>query len=149
MYITIDDNDPSSFSNEASDSSGKKGEEFHFKIDVSDNIGVSEVKVVYWFGDDESKNQSMILKEKGNTYSGSINPKQGGTLNFYYLVTDSAGNTMKSGEKSVNIVAPKPKEEEEDTGIFGLGSTMDLAIILLIIDYYINTAGGEYIEVNK
>jgi hypothetical protein len=109
--ITVTDNDPGTISNPASDTSGQKGKEFHFQIDASDNIGISEVKVWYWFGDDDSQKKSLILEESNGTYSGSFNPDESGTLHYYFEVTDEDGNTFDSTENTIDI-ASEPEEEE-------------------------------------
>ncbi len=111
--ITVTDNDPGTISNPASDTSGQKGKEFefHFQIDASDNIGISEVKVWYWFGDDDSQKKSLTLEESNGTYSGSFNPDESGTMHYYFEVTDEAGNTFDSTENTIDI-ASEPEEEE-------------------------------------
>jgi len=130
--ITVTDNDPGSVSSEASDPSGKEGDDFQFQIDVVDNIGITEVKVVYWFGDDDSPEKSLILNETDGTYSGSFTPEQSGVLNYYFEVTDTSGNTMKSDEFSANIDS-QPEEEDEEKGEDKGISTTTLSILAIVI----------------
>jgi hypothetical protein len=127
--ITIADNDPGSISNDASDTSGKIGEEFKFQIDVSDNIGISEVRVAYWFGVNESRKQFLTLVGTDGTYSGSIILEDNGTLHYYFEATDEEGNTFEGPENSVDIAAlPKEKEGEEPSVLPWI-----LLVILIVI----------------
>ncbi|UCE38463.1 MAG: hypothetical protein JSW00_04335 [Thermoplasmata archaeon] len=130
--ITVTDDDPGSISNPASDTSGEKGKEFRFQIDVSDNIGVSEVKVWYWFGDDESKKKPLTLEESEGTYSGSITPEESGTLHYYFEVTDTAGNPFISDDYSVTIGTAE-KEDEEEMNVLPFIIIVVIIIIVILL----------------
>ncbi len=129
--ITITDDEAATVSNEASDGSGKVGKAFRFQIDVSDNIGVSQVRVAYWFGDDESQKEFLELSETDGTYSGSITLDQSGTLHYYFEVDDIAGNTFESDEYSVNVASAPKEEEEEALNVLLL--ILPLIIIVIIV----------------
>jgi hypothetical protein len=134
--ITITDNEPATVSNEASDESGKEGEAFTFQIDASDNVGVSQVRVAYWFGDDESQKQFITLTETDGTYSGSLTPEQGGTMNYYFEVTDTVGNTVESDDYTANV-ASAPKEEED--GLNPMLIILPIIVVVLILLFFLIT----------
>jgi hypothetical protein len=125
--ISITDNEAATISNEASDESGKEGEEFTFQIDASDNVGISQVRVAYWFGDDESQKQFITLTATDGTYSGSFTPEQSGTMNYYFEVTDAGGTILESDDNTVDV-ASAPEEEEE-----GLNPLLIILPIIVII----------------
>jgi hypothetical protein len=128
--ISIPDNELPTVSNEASDDSGEDGEAFTFQIDASDNVGISQVRVAYWFGDDESQKQFITLSATDGTYSGSFTPEQSGTMNYYFEVTDDGGNTIESDDYSVDV-ASAPKEEEE--GLNPLFITLPIIVIIILL----------------
>jgi len=47
------------------------------------------------------------------------------------------------------VIAPNPPKYLCILSYIILGIRLNIKAIILLIDYYINTAGGEYIEVNK
>jgi hypothetical protein len=134
--ITVTDNDPGTISNDQSDDTGKEGEEITFQIDASDNIGVSQVRVAYWFGDDESQKKFLTLTEDNGTYSGSFTPDESGTLNYYFEVTDAAGNVHEGTQASVQITS-EPKEEEEATVLPWI--LVIIIIIVILIFFFLMT----------
>jgi hypothetical protein len=129
--IAISDNDPATISNDQTDSSGEEGKEFTFQIVASDNIGVSQVRVAYWFGTDETQKQFITLTEQNGTYSGSFTPSDTGTLSYYFEVTDSVGNIFNSGPQAAQI-ASEPKEGEEDPVILPWILLIIIIIVILI-----------------
>jgi hypothetical protein len=122
--VLITDNTPGTISNDQSDSSGKEGERFRFQIDASDNVGISEVMVAYWFGDDESDKVFLPLSETDGTYSGSFTPSGGGTMHYYFVGVDEAGNTFEGDENTAKISA-KPSEAE--------GSIIPWILVILLV----------------
>jgi hypothetical protein len=130
--VQVVDNTPGTLSNDQSDSSGKEGVEFRFQIDASDNVGISEVMAAYWFGDDETKKVFLPLTGVDGTYSGSFIPREGGTLHYYFVVTDEGGNTFESDENTVSIGA-KPEEEAEAVLIPWILVVLLIIVILILL----------------
>jgi len=131
--VPVADNDAGSFSNDASDTSGKEGEEYKFHIDASDNIDVSQVMVAYWFGDDESKMRYAVLTSDDGTYTGFITPNEKGTMHYYFIGTDDAGNTFESSENTANI-ASKP---EEGADLLPWILVIILVIVILLLLFWL------------
>lgn len=127
--VPVTDNDMGSLFNDASDTSGNEDKEFKFQIDASDNVGVSQVMAAYWFGDDESRKSYVLLTSEDGTYSGTIIPRQSGTMHYYFILTDDAGNTLESSENTVSI-ASKPAEEE---GVDWLPWILVIILVLIIL----------------
>jgi hypothetical protein len=140
--ITVTDDDPGTISNDQSDNSGKDGNEFTFKIDASDNVGVSQVRVAYWFGTDESQKAFLTLTEENGTYSGSITPDESGTLNYYFEVTDSAGNVQEGSQQSAQITS-EPKAEEEPTILPWILLIMLILVVLIFFFLMTKKRKGE------
>ncbi len=125
--ITIKDNDAPVFGTDGSDSSGTTGETFSFSIFVTDNTGVTEVFVEYWYGTESKTNVSMF----GNgpyTYSISIPTGSTDTLHYIFLATDSGGNWEESSQVDLNITENNPIEG----WIFGIISVCIIILLLMI-----------------
>jgi hypothetical protein len=130
--VQVVDNTPGTLSNDQSDTNGKEGIEFGFQIDASDNVGISEVMVAYWFGDDESKKVFLPLTGADGTYSGSVTPQEDGTLHYYFVVADEGGNTFESDENAVSIGA-KPEEDEAGDVLIPWILVVLLIIVILLL----------------
>jgi hypothetical protein len=145
--ITIADNEPGSLSNDASDTSGQEGETFNFQVDASDNVGVSEVFAVYWFGDDESTKVLLPLAGAAGTYSGSFTPSDHGTMHYYFMVVDSDGNEFEGSDNTASIteaaVGPGQVTEEEEPSIFPWILVVVLIIVVLLLLLLLMRKKGE------
>jgi hypothetical protein len=130
--VQITDNIPGTISNDQSDSSGKEGEKFKFQIDVLDNVGISEVMVAYWFGDDESEKVYLPLTGVDRTYTGSFNPQKDGTLHYYFVVTDEGGNILEGDENTASIGA-RPEDEAEGVLIPWMIVVVLIIVILILL----------------
>ena len=145
--ITIMDDEPGSLSNDASDTSGRQGQPFRFQVDASDNIGVSKVYAIYWFGDDDSRKVLLPLAGADGTYSGSFISREHGTLHYYFLVVDGQGNEFEGEEKTVTIeaaeISPGEKEGEGEAGIFPWILVVILVIVVLLLLFLLMRKKGE------
>jgi hypothetical protein len=138
--VTITDNDPATISNDQTDTTPEVGEELTFQINASDNIGVSQVRVAYWFGDDETQKQFITLTEEIGTFSGSFTPEESGTLNYYFEVTDSAGNIQEGSQQSAQI-ASEPEEEEEPVILPWI--LIVIIIIVIVLFFFLMSKKGK------
>ncbi|UCG69800.1 MAG: Ig-like domain repeat protein, partial [Thermoplasmata archaeon] len=129
--VPITDNILGTLSNDQSDTSGKEDKEFNFQIDASDNVGISQVTVTYWFGEDDSKKKTMLLTATDGTYTGSIVPSESGTLHYYFQLVDEAGNTQDGPDETASI-ASAPKEETEEN-IFPWIIVVILIVIIILL----------------
>jgi hypothetical protein len=128
------DSEPPSISNDQSDTSGQEDEDFNFQIDASDNIGVAEVEVAFWFGTDESQKVFFELTGIGGTYSGSIVLMDSGTLHYYFVAEDSAGNSVEGTETTANITpAPEDGDGDEPAAEADMVAWMLVVILLVIV----------------
>jgi hypothetical protein len=141
--ITITDNEPGSISNDVSDTTGREGETFHFQIDASDNVGVSDVYTVYWFGDDESTKVLLPLTGVGGTYSGSFTPSDHGTLHYYFLVVDDEGNEFQGPGNTASILGPGEETEGQEQSVIPWILVVILIIVVLILLFLLMRKKGE------
>ena len=68
-FLIITDNDAPIGLNDLSDITGTTGDPFNFAVNVTDNVGVNQVTLTYWFGTDNSTEQVLI---GADPYTGSI-----------------------------------------------------------------------------
>jgi hypothetical protein len=140
--VTLVDDDKPTISNDQTDLSGEDGKEFTFQIDASDNVGITQVRVAYWFGEDASQKQFITLTDDNGTYSGSFTPAEIGSLNYYFEVTDSAGNIFEGDQQSVQI-ASEPKEEEAEPTILPWLLIILIIIVIIIFFFLMSKKGKE------
>jgi hypothetical protein len=143
--VTITDNDPAVISNDQTDPTPEVGEELTFQIDASDNVGIFQVRVAYWFGEDETQKQFITLTGDNGTYSGAFTPDETGTLNYYFEVTDSAGNMHEGDQQSVQI-ASEP-EEEEESNLLPWILVVIIILVVLIFFFLIMKKGKDEDEI--
>jgi hypothetical protein len=140
--ITLVDDDKPTISNDQTDVSAEIGEDFNFQIDASDNVGITQVRVAYWFGEDDTQKQFITLTDDNGTYSGSFTPDETGSLNYYFEVTDSAGNIFEGIQQSAQI-ASEPKEEEEEPTILPWLLIILIIIVIVIFFFLMSKKGKE------
>ncbi len=130
----VTDDEPPTISNDQSENGGQEDEEFNFQVDVSDNTGVAEVEVAFWFGTDESQKVFFELIGVGDTYSGSITLRDSGTLRYYFVAEDLAGNKVEGPEVTVSITpAPEDGDGEEPAAEADMVAWMLVVILLVIV----------------
>ena len=80
--VTITDNNGPVFGTDGSDTSGTTGEIFRFSINVTDNFGISNVTVEYWFGLGNHTNVSM---SGSGPYTHQISIPSNSTFTLHYI----------------------------------------------------------------
>lgn len=79
------------------------GESYTFSATIMDNLSLSEVRVIYWFGTGSETNATMT-HTAGNNYELGINiPHSTDTLHYRIAAVDSAGNWNSTAVKDVII----------------------------------------------
>jgi len=101
--VNISDNDLPIFGTDISDLSGTTGEAFNVNIDVSDNIGISEAYIEYWFGEGQHENVTMSGINT-ITFSISIPLDSVDPFNYIVHVKDINGNWNQTSVKSISIL---------------------------------------------
>ena len=98
--VTITDNDKPAFGTDTSDTSATTGEQFDFAITASDNIGVKDVHVEYWFDSGTPTNTTMT-----GSYSLSITmANDAKTFQYIFHAEDDAGNWAETVQVDIDIV---------------------------------------------
>jgi hypothetical protein len=114
--ISVLDNDEPTVLSDDSDGYGTTGEWFHARVNVTDNIGVSKVHMVYWLGDEPSplNNRTMIDYvitglDKG-IYIADIYIlfDDRGPINYYFALLDDSGLWNVSGQVTVPVLDNDP-----------------------------------------
>lgn len=106
--VTVTDNDYPTFGSDLTPTSGRRGEEFKFCIEISDNIGISSAKVEYWFEGEAYHTISTLRLEEGRyTYVISIPSNKTGILHYIFTATDTSGNSASTMQKDVTIEPAK------------------------------------------
>jgi hypothetical protein len=108
FQVEVIDNDMPGFTEFLSDSAAMTGEDFIFKVNVTDNIGVSYVEVVYTVTGMEEMRE--ILSMDGDTHMLTIMVPNdnGGTMDYHFIAHDTSDNMFESEIFSVDITDNKP-----------------------------------------
>ena len=120
--------------------SGTTGDGYTFLANVTDNLNLAEIRVVYWFGSDAEINTTMSLAS-GNQYENSISVSifENEELHYYLMAKDEAGNWNSTTAITVPIIdndipnanaGPSQNAEIGEVVTFdGTGSTDNTEII--------------------
>jgi hypothetical protein len=102
------DNDAPEFMEFLSDTSAATGEEFLFKVNVTDNIGVDMVEVVYSFTGTDPMIE--MLSGDGDSYMLSIMipNDNGGSLEYHFRAYDGSGNSGSTEPVEIDIIDDEP-----------------------------------------
>ena len=109
--VPMIDNDRVAFG-DSSDPVATTGDVFHFRVRADDNVGISEVRVLYWFGDwmAEAANVMMVPTSVDGRGNGayvwanltipahSLEP-----LSYMFLANETSGNRSVSGAGVVEV----------------------------------------------
>jgi len=100
--VPVTDNDLPVFGTDTSPTAGTTGDPFDFSVSVSDNIGVSEVHVEYWYGGGTHTNRTLTGTD---TYHLEITIPSTSTdsLNYFFSAVDAAGSWAWLPEMTVPI----------------------------------------------
>jgi hypothetical protein len=104
FQVEVMDNDLPSFVDFLSDTTAATGEEFMFKVNVTDNIGVGRVELTYTFTGMDP--MTKLMERDGDTFMFSmIVPNDNGEgFEFYFKVLDTSGNIVESDPFTIDIV---------------------------------------------
>jgi len=104
-----------------------KGSELQLEIEASDNIGVDEVHLEYWFGSGEHE----VLSMSGEPYSFTVEvPRRpSGDVHFFFTVLDAADNRNSSTERTIVPINLPPEVGDLPTWdvVEGTDAEYDLA----------------------
>ncbi|MCK5414425.1 MAG: hypothetical protein KAJ35_03485, partial [Thermoplasmata archaeon] len=119
--VTVSDNDGPELASDGTPGSTTTGETVTFSIEVTDNIALSEVRILYRFGSGTSHNVTMT-NVASNSWSLTIDVPGDSLAKLYYRFTagDAAGNWNTSTEAVVDVL-------DDDMPYFGTDSTVATA----------------------
>ncbi|MBN1539346.1 MAG: right-handed parallel beta-helix repeat-containing protein [Candidatus Thermoplasmatota archaeon] len=113
-------------------STPETGDPFNILWSASDNIGVSEVMLEYWFGDGEHQNLSVGEQDGGN-FSIEVPDDSLSPLNYILSVSDLSNRTHVLTLTTINIVDDEgPTIDDRTSGIHQRGE--ELSFYLNITD---------------
>ncbi len=106
--VSIVDNDPPVFISDESEGMAFSGEYFRLKCDASDNIGLKDVKVQYWF--DQGSRNTVDLRPGGLFFTEGVKVPEGTTGSIYYifLMEDRSSNFARGPFQTVAIMDVLP-----------------------------------------
>jgi hypothetical protein len=121
---TIKDNDPPVIDYEHRFEEFAKGGIIPLHVSATDNIGVTEMRLVYWFEESNVTNLTV-----GNVYYIELQKAPEGDLHLYLSAVDEAGNWASTEEHLVTMVNAVPEildlptwnVTEGEVGTFNLG----------------------------
>jgi hypothetical protein len=125
--LEVRDNDPPVLVNDASDPAATTGDRFTIQVEVEDNLGVANVKVIHWFaGLDPRTTDLMALDVSGTgngTYGSTIAVPNDSDASLHYRleVTDDNGNVLWTEEREVVV-------QDDDPPSFGDDLTDEVAL---------------------
>ena len=98
----ITDNDAPTIINDTSDTLATTGETFNFSVNATDNINMSEVHVVWWFGAGAPTNDTMTGTGP-YTFSIPVPPDSLDQLHYYFTMNDTADNWLVGPQVDVDV----------------------------------------------
>lgn len=104
MDIEVVDNDDPMFDDLLSDMEAATGEEFVFKVNASDNIGVDHVDVTYTLNGMDPETMTMMEMDGSYQYMMALPNDNDGEIIFFFTIYDTSGNMVESTEETVDIV---------------------------------------------
>ncbi len=140
--VHVKDDDPPNIVSDLTPSSVKTGDELVFKAEVSDNIMVESVHVVFRI--ENGTEEEIELTDSGHYTAGIRAPDEGGNLYYHFRAMDSSGNIIETPEKSIQVEKEKNVSDESSVSplIIILGVVVLLAIFILAV-YLLSRRGYE------
>lgn len=118
------------------DQSKLSGKKFIFLINVEDNIGVTEVRINYWFNDGDGVPIKVQLNEEG-LYEHSVEiPKNGNQISYIISAMDTSDIWANSDimEKEIDISSPSSAFSGESLLILSL---VIIIVIIVLLVYFL------------
>ena len=129
--LEVLDDDLPRFGRDLSPDYGTTGDNFSFVVEVTDNVGVSEVWVEYWYEDEEQQRVLVLERSKGEVWRGEVRVEDTLKRLFYmFHARDHSGNEMKTPIKEVTIIDDDMPEILDDMteNVTGTGNRVDFAV---------------------
>jgi len=112
--VEVRDDRPPTFLGDHSDTSGTAGHPFGFSTDVTDNIGIAEVHVEYWYGTGARTN--LTLTGTGTyTKTADLPSSSAGQMSYIFTARDAAGNWNATLARNAIITDVDPPSFAEHT----------------------------------
>jgi len=154
ISISVEDNDLPSILEDLSSTEATTGDPFEFAVNVSDNIEVAIVRVMYWPANDRSSARELRMAAgstdaAGNgTYAHSILLDAHSTVPLVYTLTvvDTSGNRATSPEARVDVLDDDAPEGLDDhtrvvpgellTVAFNVSVTDNIGVLRVNVEYW-------------
>jgi len=105
VSIPVIDNDKPVFGVDSSDTEATTGEVFTFNLQVTDNVELVQVRLIYWFGTGTAENVSIAnVTDKRWMHEISIPDDSIEPLNYRFEAVDSSTNWNITVERAVDVV---------------------------------------------
>jgi hypothetical protein len=114
--IMVLDNDPPVFSDDESRLDTTSGFLVRYSINASDNIGLSDVKVEYWYGTEGIRTNVSMRHLSGDIWILGISAPSYRieTLHYFFFAEDISNNTAITQTKDINIIDDQEPIFEND-----------------------------------
>lgn len=143
--VKVLDNDKPTFKNESSPIRATTGESIMIEIEVSDNIGVFNLTLEYWFGSGNHNTVPLTVDGIKYSYKVKMPSKSLVGLNYFFESYDTSDNSNKT---QVNIVVVSDNDPPEFLDVIKDENTetgSDFEITVTVIDNIkINNVSMEY-----
>jgi hypothetical protein len=146
--IDVTDNDAPTINADDSDTFADLGQTFNFDVDITDNIGMNETHLVYWFGTDPPT--EVVMNGVGPyTYQITIPSDLIYKLHYYFKANDIFDNWLTGPQVDVNITDSIPPSDINDTSdtiattgdsfMFKVNATDNIGLAKATVTYWFGT----------
>lgn len=133
--VIVRDNDRPIFVKDSTDTFATTGETFTFRINVSDNIGISNIHVLIWWGPHEPTNVTLTTQDYGNwTHDITVPPTSLEPILYRFEAMDEAGNWNKTQMVTIEPVDNDTPRIGEDLTATNATTGDDLTFSILVVD---------------
>jgi parallel beta-helix repeat protein len=109
------------------------GHQFDIRASITDNIGLSDVYLEYWFNGEKKR---VDLKSMNNIYNGTVNiPENASKLHYRIIAEDKSGNKANGIERILNV----NKDSTYIINSLWLIFILIIIFVILCLEYYRNS----------
>lgn len=126
------DNDPPTILHDSEVTSSLKGLPISLEIEATDNIGVEEMYIEYWFGAGSVKKVTLDIDARSSTIEIPRHPD--GNLHYYFKAIDEAGNSVTTPEMSIRLRNEAPQIDDLPTWEVQEGTDSEYDLVPYVTD---------------
>jgi hypothetical protein len=113
MEIFVEDDDDPVLNRDLSGKTGTTGDTFAFKINITDNIDISDVHVEFKKPDGMNIQRELDLDGEYWSYSMVLDDDEIGTVEYRFRITDTSNNTLETELEEFTILDDEAPELED------------------------------------